>query len=445
MSEYQGRLSGKRPTGNYSIRIITKNGQKKHVLVNSARVDWDGKPATLAMLTDITELKQIEEELSKSEEHFRRQMEQSPFPIEILNTEGKIIRVNPAWSMLWGISEEEEAEIIAKYNTLADRQIIEQGIMPLVERAFSGETITLPAISYSMTTTAKEIGLPHIKGKKAWIQCQLYSLKDADGEVEFVVNTYLDLTDLKKAEDEVLKQREILARAGRTNRFGQLTVSIAHELNQPLAGILSNAQATEILIQRGNLEKNELQEIMADIVSDTKRAGQVIRNLRDMYKEQKVEFIPLDINAVIEETLRLLHSEFIMQHIELMSELGTSLPSVNGNRIQIQQVLVNLIMNSSQAMSRVAKKKRRLHVASASEGNMVRVWVDDSGSGIKTNIIDKIFEPLTTWKLGGTGMGLAISNSIIESHGGKMWAENRPEGGARVGFSIPVLKESEQA
>jgi C4-dicarboxylate-specific signal transduction histidine kinase len=163
-----------------------------------------------------------------------------------------------------------------------------------------------------------------------------------------------------------------------------------------------------------------------------------------MYKDQKVEFISIDINAVIEETLRLLHSEFIMQHIELMSELGASLPPVNGNRIQIQQVLVNLIMNSSQAMSRVTKKKRRLLVSSASEGNMVRVWVDDSGKGIKTNIIDKIFEPLATWKSGGTGMGLAISNSIIESHGGKMRAENRDEGGARVGFALPALKENKQ-
>ncbi len=126
-------------------------------------------------------------------------MEQSPFPMEILNTEGKIIRVNPAWSMLWGISEEEAAEIIAKYNTFSDQQSIEQGIMPLVERAFSGETITLPLISYSSNTAAREIGLQHIKGNRVWIQSHLYAVKDTNGEVELVVNTYLDLTDQKKA------------------------------------------------------------------------------------------------------------------------------------------------------------------------------------------------------------------------------------------------------
>ncbi len=281
-------------------------------------------------------------------------------------------------------------------------------------------------------------------GKYHWFHTRGQALWDEKGNATRMSGSLVDITVRKEAEKELIKQREALARVGRANSFGQLTGSIAHELNQPLSGILSNAQATEVLIKQGNLEEDELQEIMAEIVSDTKPAGQVIRNLREMYKDQKVEFISIDINAVIEETLRLLHSEFIMQHIELTSELAASLPTVNGNRIQIQQVLVNLIMNSSQAMSRVAKKKRRLHVASASDGNMVRVWIDDSGPGIRTNIIDKIFEPLTTWKSGGTGMGLAISNSIIESHGGKMWAENRPEGGARVGFVIPVLKESEQ-
>lgn len=277
-------------------------------------------------------------------------------------------------------------------------------------------------------------------GKYRWFHSRGQALWDEKGNATRMSGSLVDITMRKEAEEELIKQREALARVGRTNRLGQLTGSIAHELNQPLAGILSNAQAIELQIKKGQVEKEELEEIMADIVSDTKRAGEVIRNLRDLYREQKVDFIPIDLNVVIKETLLLLHSEFVIQHVELTTAYTPSLPRVNGNKVQIQQVLVNLILNSNQAMRDVAKKKRRLHLASTSDGNEVRVCVEDSGKGIKTEIIDKIFEPLATWNQGGTGMGLAISQSIIESLGGKMWAENRQEGGARVGFVIPAMK-----
>jgi signal transduction histidine kinase len=117
---------------------------------------------------------------------------------------------------------------------------------------------------------------------------------------------------------------------------------------------------------------------------------------------------------------------------------------VHGNGIQIQQVLVNLVMNGIQAMSGTARDDRRIHIATAYNANEVKAWVEDKGPGIDANKIDRIFEPLATWKPGGTGMGLAISNSIINAHRGRMWAENRPEGGARVGFALPVLREGQQ-
>jgi len=118
---------------------------------------------------------------------------------------------------------------------------------------------------------------------------------------------------------------------------------------------------------------------------------------------------------------------------------------VNGNRIQLQQVLVNLILNGNQAMSGLPRGDRRLHIATAFDGEEVRVWVEDHGPGIDADKLDQVFEPLATWKPGGIGMGLAISNSIIQGHRGQMWAENRQEGGARVGFSVPVLKQGRQA
>ena len=260
-----------------------------------------------------------------------------------------------------------------------------------------------------------------------------------------MVNTYQDITDIKYAEMEARRHQDALARVDRATSMGQLTGSIAHELNQPLTGILSNAQAAEMMLERGECDYDELAEIMAEIVADTKRGGDVIRNLRELYREQKGEYQPVDINTLVDETVTLLNSEFIVQKTVVTTEKAPSLPPVDGNRIQLQQVLVNLIMNAVQAMAEALLAmtagfpSRRAQTRTRSRlGSRIR------GPGIDPEKIDTIFEPLATWKPGGTGMGLAISNSIIQAHGGRMWAENRPEGGARVGFALPVLNEEEQ-
>jgi signal transduction histidine kinase len=200
-----------------------------------------------------------------------------------------------------------------------------------------------------------------------------------------------------------------------------------------------------MIVKKGHFDQAEYTEIMNAIAADAKRAGDVIRNLRELYREQRGDFLPVDINATVGEATKLLHSELIIQHVTLTTACTPSVPTVEGNRIQIQQVLVNLITNGIQAMSDMVQGDRRLNVATAYDANEVRTWVEDCGPGIAADKIDRIFEPLATWKPGGTGMGLAISHSIIEAHGGRMWAENGPEGGARVGFAIPVLKQGQRA
>ncbi len=273
-----------------------------------------------------------------------------------------------------------------------------------------------------------------------WVREKAELVFDDEGTATVAIGIVQDITDRKRAEQEARRHQEALARIDRATSLGQLTGSIAHELNQPLTGILSNAQAAEMLIKSGQWEVDEMAEIMAEIVADTKRGGEVIHNLRELFREQKVEFHPLDINVLVDETIQLLRSELVIHHVALTTDCATSMPLVDGNRIQIQQVLVNLIMNSIQAMDGIAPVDRRLQIATAQDAKEVTVWVEDCGPGIDADKIDRIFEPLATWKPGGTGIGLAISNSIVESHGGRMWVENRPEGGARVGFALPVLK-----
>jgi PAS domain S-box-containing protein len=436
-------LAAGHSTYEFELRHTTKYKTIRHV--SWAATPFAEEDVLYCIGRDVTERKQVEKKLTESETRFRAVMEQSPLAIELLAPDGRITKVNSAWKRMWGISEDEAARVLQRYNMLTDPQAEELGIGPLIRKAFAGEAVILPAVEYSADRTADDLGLEGIRGKTPWVQSHLFPVKNDNQEVQFVVNTYVDITDLKRAEQEMIESRDALARANRAESMGQLTGAIAHELNQPLTGILSNAQAAELMLESGRWETTELEEILAEIIADTKRGGKVIQNLREMYRKQQVEFTTVDINAVVDETTRLIRSEFVLRNVRVTTDCASRIPIVNGNRIQLQQVLVNLIMNGIQAMDAVDREARRLHIATAHETNEIKVWVEDWGPGIDSEKIDFIFEPHATWKPGGTGMGLAISDSIIASHGGRMWAENKPEGGFRVGFVVPVPKEGRQS
>jgi C4-dicarboxylate-specific signal transduction histidine kinase len=278
-------------------------------------------------------------------------------------------------------------------------------------------------------------------GAFGWIRSRGRAEWDESAKVFHMCGSMTDINDLKRAEHAAQEQREALAKVNRRYSLEHLTGSIAHELNQPLTGILSNAQAAELMLQKDQVELSDLTEVLAEIVFDSKRAGEVIRNLRELYREQDSAFLPVDINKVIDDTVQLFHSELVKQNVSIMTECAPGLPAVKGIRIQIQQVLVNLLMNGIQAMRDIKPESRQVCVATKYEAEKARVWVEDRGPGIDKDKLGHIFEPLATWKTDGTGMGLAISSKIIEAHHGSMWAENVSSGGARVGFVVPVLKQ----
>ena len=222
--------------------------------------------------------------------------------------------------------------------------------------------------------------------------------------------------------------------------LGELSGSLAHELNQPLTAILSNAQAAQRFLAQDPPRVEKLAEILADIVKSDHRAGAVIQRLRSLLRKEDSQRHRLDINEVVEDSMRLMRSDLLSRHVVASTELAKALPSVSGDRNQLQQVLLNFVINACDAMDGVQADRRLLvRTQPAAQGN-VEVSVIDRGAGIPEGDIERIFEPFMTTKATGMGLGLAICRSIVEAHGGRLWATNNPGGGATLHCELPAWK-----
>jgi len=245
----------------------------------------------------------------------------------------------------------------------------------------------------------------------------------------------------RRAEREALRRGQELAHATRVAAIGELTASLAHEINQPLAAILSNAQAAQRLLAAGNANGGEIAEILADIAADDQRAGEVIRRMRGLLRKEESEPITLDVNNLVVEVTALLHGEMILQNVSLTLDLSPIPLWVHGVRVQLQQVLLNMIMNAMDAMKDGGSGERKLKIGtSRSEGRFVRIVVADSGVGIPAESIERIFDRFVTTKPHGMGLGLAICRSIVESHGGRVGVENNPDRGVTFRVDLPAEK-----
>jgi len=249
----------------------------------------------------------------------------------------------------------------------------------------------------------------------------------------------------KQTDLEAQRLRQDLTHIGRVSALGELTASLAHELRQPLTAILYNAQAAQRLLRADVVNLDQMREIMSDIIADDKRADDVIQRLRVLLKKGDPEFVPLDLNEIVGEVAWLMRSDAIVRNVPLSLDLAADLPSVSGDRVQLQQVVLNLVLNGLEAMREPHTGPRTLVIRTARDGEgAVRVEVQDSGPGIDAKVLDHMFEPLYTTKAEGLGMGLAIVRTIVEAHGGKLGAVSNAEGGATVHFTVPVETEGKQ-
>ena len=241
-----------------------------------------------------------------------------------------------------------------------------------------------------------------------------------------------------KAERESARLRQELAHIGRVSALGELTGSLAHELNQPLTAILNNAEVAQQHLEAEVIDIAKLQDILSDIVADDKRAAGVIRRLRMMLKKGELEHAALEVNDVVREVTDLVRTDTILRDIPVHLHLGVGLPTVRGDRAQLQQVVLNLVLNGLEATSASNDPGRGLVIRTFTDGKDVVVAIEDSGTGIDMAHLARLFEPLFTTKPEGLGMGLSIARTIVGAHGGELRASNNPGGGATFAFTVPI-------
>jgi C4-dicarboxylate-specific signal transduction histidine kinase len=277
------------------------------------------------------------------------------------------------------------------------------------------------------------------RGERWFHQLSRARARDAAGRVVHTVGVIQDITERKAAELEARLTQNELAHATRMSVLGELAASMAHELNQPLAAILSNAQAARRFLAAPEPDMQEIREILDDIVRDDKRAGEVIHHMRAMVQKKGGAVPePLDFNGLVRDTTKLVHSELVGRNVGLELDLAPKLPAFLAGRVEMQQVLLNLMVNAMDAMRDQPAERRRLQIRTSAAEGRVRVALRDYGHGIPENALADIFRPFFTTKNHGLGMGLSISRSMVEAHGGKLWAENAPDGGAVFWIDMPM-------
>ena len=411
--------AGSRYEGEY--RLAIPDGTPRWVAARgTVAVDAAGALVRVqGVAADITARKQ-------AEERFRLVVEAAPNAMILIDANGAILLVNG------------QAEVVFGYDR---RELIGKPAELLLPERYRSEHIAhlrgdgANPVSRPMGAERELFGLRK-DGSEIPIEAGLNPIRTSDGTL--VLASIVDMTERRQAEAQADRQRSELARLSRATLLGELSGSLAHELNQPLTSILSNAQAAQRFLAGERPDLDEVREILADIVSDDKRAGEVIRRLRLLLKKGEAQHQELDLNEVVQDVLKLVRSDLVHNDVVVDTRLASSLPKVKGDVVQLQQVILNLIVNGCDAMADNGKLDRRLSVTTENNGDEgICVSVADLGCGVPPDRAEKVFEPFYTTKPHGTGLGLSICRTIVAAHAGKLWVSNNKGRGASFHLSLP--------
>jgi PAS domain S-box-containing protein len=414
-------------TGRWEGELIhTKRDGTLVVVASRWSLQRDRGQRPLAILetnNDITERKRAEDAL-------RRQanlLEQTHDAIIVWDFPRTIIFWNRGAEQLYGYSRE---EAIGRHS----HELL-QTVHPLPTPVFEASLERDGEWKGELTHTARD-------GRKILVESRHVLIREPDGR-RLVLETNRDITEQKRAEGALRQAQADLAHASRVTTMGELTASLAHEVNQPIAAAITDANTCLRWLARDHPNLEEGRAAASRVVKDATRAADIISRIRLLFKKGTPEREFVDVNDVIQEMLVLLNSEATRYFISVRTELGTDLPQVKADRVQLQQVMMNLIMNSIDAMKDGDGTRDLAIQSQRTENEQLMVSVSDTGVGLPQQHSDRMFDAFFTTKLHGTGMGLAISRSIIESHGGRLWAADNSPCGASFYFTLPSVEAQE--
>lgn len=363
-----------------------------------------------------------EEKLQKAANEWKITFDSIPDPIMVLDSELRIARVNRATAAFLNLPLDgipgSFYEILRHGNrTPFDGRLLEK----------------------TLETKEREEEEVFDKDRDAWFLVSVFPILDKRGEMTGILCSARNVTERKRAEAEAHRRMTELAHVTRVSTMGELAASLAHEINQPLTAILANAQAAQRFLSHPKPNLDEIREILDDIVQDDQRVSEVIRRMRALLKKQMVSRETFNVNEVVTESIALVNSAHPLDGLTITSKMDLDPIHVKADRVQVQQVLFNLLMNAAGAMRNTPPSSRSIRLrTSIDDGRMVKVSVTDCGTGIDEHNMNLLFEPFYTTKPEGLGMGLSISQTIINAHGGEMRVCNNPEGGATFTFTLPV-------
>ena len=361
--------------------------------------------------------------LRESEQRFRTVADAAPVLIWMSGVDKLCTFFNKRWFEFTGRSPEQEMG-----NGWAD------GVHPEdLDRCFDIYTEAFDA----RKPFVMQYRLRRNDGDYRWISDNGVPRYDADGTFAGYIGSCIDISGRKASELEAQRHRAELAHLSRVALMGEMSASLAHELNQPLTGIISNSAAGRRLIDAARATLPEVRELLMDINADGRRASEVVRGIRSMVKKGEPTRQPMNVNDVVTSVVKIVHADAVLRACQVQTSLEADLPPIDGDFVQLQQVLLNLVLNGFDAMSDTPVDLRKVMIATESNGDRtIHVSVRDHGSGIPEPFRERLFAPFFTTKTEGLGMGLAIVRSIIESHGGVIEAENATGGGALFHFTL---------
>ena len=424
-------VEGKQAVAPYEKEYVLRDGRRVPVMMALSLLPGYSDQG-VGMAVDLTEHKQSKERLEESKSLIKSVFSSLYGYVAVLDRHGVILAVNEAWTRFARENQGSFASVGVGANYLdVCRQAIAAGdpnadkTLAGIESVLNGECEEF-VVEYPFNSPTQEY----------WFEMVAQPLRRPEGGV---IISHIDISNRRQAEIEAHGMRQELSHVTRVAMMGELTASLAHELNQPLTAILSNAQTAQRILGNPAPDMMEVREILGDIVSDDQRAGEIIRGLRSLLKKSELDFQPLDLNSVILEVIGLIRSDALIKNVAVTLRLTPEIPKVRGDRVQLQQLMLNLAINALDAMRDVPESERRLDIATTQiDASSMQVAVQDTGTGIPPERLEKLFDAFYTDKPHGMGMGLTICRSIVRMHGGRIWAANRTGRGAAFQFVLPI-------